>query len=388
MQTQYNAHVRLFFGAEVLFVVSVAQERQRYAVRAEGRLNDIRHIASVRLRVEIGEVLAGMLLMAGEVIVRAVCNAPKLSPAEREQILNIRRRLGVEGELLLAVVAQADVRFVQTEVQKPVFAEIFPVVEPVEVRARLTEEFALHLLKLANTENEVARGDLISEALAHLTNAERHLLARGALNAREVDKNALCSLRAEVQLALCVFRNTLERLEHQVELADVRKVVAAAFRAGNVVVGDELLHLLVRPTVCGFAGEVFNELIGTMTGLAVLAVHQRIGEAAHVTGRHPDFRVHEDCGIQRHVVAALLHELALPRVFYVVLEKAAQRAVVPRVGQTAVNFGAGVYVASVFAERHDFFHGLFFGLQNFLHLLNSFRAAGCCTASCSWMLRL
>ena len=129
-----------------------------------------------------------MLLMAGEVIVCAVCNAPKLAPAEREQILNIRRRLGVEGELLLAVVAQADVRFVQTEVQKPVFAEILPVVEPVEIRAWLAEEFALHLLKLANTENEVARGNLISEALAHLTNAERHLLARGALNAREVDK--------------------------------------------------------------------------------------------------------------------------------------------------------------------------------------------------------
>ena len=116
VQTQYNAHIRFFFGAEVFFVVSVAQERQRYAVRAERRLDDIRHIAGVRLRIEIGEILAGMLLMAGEVIVRAVCNAPKLAPAEREQILNIRRRLGVEGELLLAVVAQADVRFVQTEV--------------------------------------------------------------------------------------------------------------------------------------------------------------------------------------------------------------------------------------------------------------------------------
>lgn len=69
----------VFLRTEVFFVVSVAQERQRYAVCAERRLDDIRHIAGVRLRVEIGEVLAGMLLMAGEVIVRKSA-MPQSSP--------------------------------------------------------------------------------------------------------------------------------------------------------------------------------------------------------------------------------------------------------------------------------------------------------------------
>ena len=63
----------------------------------------------VRLLVEVGHVLAGMILMLLQVVVRAVRNAPELAPAEREEELDIGRRLGVEGKLLLLMIAQAQI---------------------------------------------------------------------------------------------------------------------------------------------------------------------------------------------------------------------------------------------------------------------------------------
>ena len=62
----------------------------------------------------------------------------------------------------------------------------------------LQKNSQFHLLKLAGTEGEVARGDLVAEGLAYLTNAERQLLAGGALDVLEVDEDALCGLGAEI----------------------------------------------------------------------------------------------------------------------------------------------------------------------------------------------
>ena len=87
-----------------------------------------------------------------------------------------------------------------------------------KVGARLAEELQFHLLKLAGTEGEVARGNLVAEGLAHLTNAEWNLLTSGALDILEVYEDALCGLRAQIQLVLCVLGNALEGLEHQIEL--------------------------------------------------------------------------------------------------------------------------------------------------------------------------
>ena len=84
-----------------------------------------------------------------------------------------------------------------------------------------------HLLKLPGAEGEVARGDLIAEGLAHLAHAEGQLPAGGALDVLEVDKDALGGFGAEVDGVFCVLGNTLEGLEHQVELADVGPVVLA-----------------------------------------------------------------------------------------------------------------------------------------------------------------
>ena len=74
---------------------------------------------------------------------------------------------------------------------------------------------------------------------------------------------------------------------------------------------------------------------------------------------HPGLGVHEDGGVLTHVVGVLLHELLPPGLFDVVLQLHAKGAVVPRVGQAAVDLRACEDDAAVFAQRHDLIHGLF-----------------------------
>ena len=54
----------------------------------------------VGLAVEVLQALAGSLLMAGQVVVGTVCNAPQLTPVgEREGVLDIGGSAAVEGQL-------------------------------------------------------------------------------------------------------------------------------------------------------------------------------------------------------------------------------------------------------------------------------------------------
>ena len=139
--------------------------------------------------------------------------------------------------------------------------------------------------------------------------------------------------------------------------ADGGEVVLAAVGADHILVlGDEAVHLLKAQGIhihilAGLGG--FDELVRTVTGAAALAVHQRIGEAAHMTGGDPSGGVHQNGGIQTHIVVGLLNELLHPCLLHIVLELHTQRAVVPRVGKTAVDLGTGVDKPAVFAEIDD-----------------------------------
>ena len=375
VQVKNGTHV-VFRLVHDLFVVSVAEERERHAVAAERRLDDVRHIVLVRFLVEVRKILAGRLLMALEIVVRAVGNAPQLAPVgEREGIFDVSRGAGVERELRRLVVAQPEMLFLDAETQQPVLAVVFPVGKPFKVRAGLAEEFALHLLKLARAEREVARRDLVAERLADLADAERELPARRALDVREVDENALRGLRAEIAGRGRVLGNADGGFEHEVELADGRKVVLAAHRADDVLVlGDKSVHLLKGHGVhVDLVVLLADELVGAVTRAAGLAVEQRVGKARNVAGRDPRLRVHDDGGVETDVIGALLHELLEPRLLDVVLELHAERTVVPGVGKAAVNFASGVDKAAVLAERYDLVHGFLV----MIHISFLSPAAGC-----------
>ena len=247
-------------------------------------------------------------------------------------------------------------------------AEVAPVLEPFQVGIGLAEELQLHLLKLAHTEDEVAGGDLIAEALADLTNAEGQLAAGRALDIHKVDKDALCGFRTQINGVLGILGNALEGLEHQVELADIGKVVLAAGGAGDIVLLHKIFHLRLGKGIDG-AGQlkavlgtpVLNDFIGTEALVAFAAVHQRVGKAGKMAGGHPGLGVHQDGGILADIIGVLLDEFLPPGALDVVLQLHAQGAVIPGVGQSAVNLAAGVNKPAVLTQVYQGIHR-FFGI--------------------------
>ena len=206
---------------------------------------------------------------------------------------------------------------------QPVDTELLPVSKPFQISVGLTEEFQLHLLKFTGTEGKVSGSDFVTEGFAHLADAEGNLLSGGTLYVFKVHKNTLCGFRTKVNRILRILGNALEGLEHQVKLTDIRKIMFAAARAGNVMFFNEIHHFFLIPAVNGTVqlyavvrSVIFNDFVRTETLVAFLTVHQRIG-------------------------------------------KAAQMAVIPGIGKASVNFGPGVYKASRFGQSHNFFHCLF-----------------------------
>ena len=278
MQVQHGAHILLTLGVhEVLLVVGLAQEGQRHTVTAQRRLDDVGDVVLVRLGVEVLEALAGGLLMAAQVVVGAVCNAPQLAPVgEREGVLDVGGGAAVEGQLGGLVVAQTQIFLLDAKAQQPVLAVVLPVGEPLQVGVGLAEELALHLLKLAGTEGEVARGDLVAERLADLADAEGQLAAGRALDVRKVDEDALRGLGAQVAGGGGILGHADGGLEHQVELADGGEVMLAADGADDLGVGgDELVHLVKGHGIDVHALALLtlgDELVRTVAALAGAAV--------------------------------------------------------------------------------------------------------------------
>ena len=237
--------------------------------------------------------------MLRQVIVRSVRYAPQLTPAEGEQELDIRGCLGVEGKFFRIMVADTHLLLFHSQTLQEINTVLFPVRKPFQIRIRLTEELHLHLFELSHTEDKVAGCDLVSERFTHLADAKRNLLAGGSLHILEINKNTLCRLRTQIYGVLRVLCDALEGLEHQIELSDIRKVMFAASRTGNVMFLDKIFHLLLAPAVHGtvkrhalLCNIVFYDLIRTESFMTFLTIHQRIGEAAQMSAGNPCLRIH------------------------------------------------------------------------------------------------
>ena len=301
--------------------------------------------------------------MLGQVVVGAVGHAPQLAPAEGEEVFEVGGGLGVEGQLLGLVIPEAEVLFLDVQPDQPVVAVGPPILEPLQVGVGLAEELQLHLLELPDAEDEVAGGDLVAEALAHLAHAEGELAAGGPLDGGEVDEDALGGLGPQVAHGGGVLGDADGGFEHEVELADVGEVMLAAAGAGDLLFPDEGdqvllghgLHVHVQAVLLDIA---LHQLVGPVAHLAGLAVDEGVVERGHVPGGDPDLGVHEDGGVQPHVVGVLLDELLPPGALDVVFELHAQGAVVPAVGEAAVDLAAGEDEAPALAQGDDLLHGL------------------------------
>ena len=98
MQNHPLVLLALFIGQN-LFIISFAEEGQRHPVSAQRGLDDIGDVALVGFLIKVVQALAAGLLMAAQVVVGAVGDAPQLAPAEGEQELDVGGGLGVEGQL-------------------------------------------------------------------------------------------------------------------------------------------------------------------------------------------------------------------------------------------------------------------------------------------------
>ena len=349
---------------DLFFVVSVNEECESDTVSAERGLDNVGNVFFTGNVVEEFHGFSAVILMLGQVVVGTVSDAPKLTPAEREEIFEVGGRLGVEAELLGAVVAETEIFLVHAERVEEVCAVVLPVCEPFEVGAGTAEEFKLHLFEFADTENEVTGGDFVTEGLTDLRDTEGHFLSGGSCDVLEVHEDTLRGFGTEVELTGGVLGNTLESLEHQVELTDIGEIVAAAVGASDIVFLDVIEKLCVGPAA-GIVGKIvfcciiLDELVGSVTCLAGFAVHERVSEALEVTGSNPGFLVHDDRAVKTNVVFGFLNEFLPPCLLDVVFEFYAERTEIPAVCETAVDFRAGIYDAAVFAERDDLFHCLF-----------------------------
>src|SRR3712207_1942810 len=129
MEVKNGTHIRLLLTADVLLVIGLAEESENDAVGAQRGLNHIRNILLVLGIIEVAHIDTGDLLMLGQIIVGPISNSPELTPAKGEGILDIGSALGVEGQLLLVVIAQADVLFIHPQGEEPVTAEASPVLK-------------------------------------------------------------------------------------------------------------------------------------------------------------------------------------------------------------------------------------------------------------------
>ena len=147
----------------------------------------------------------------------------------------------------------------------------------------------------------------------------------------EVDEDALGRLGAQMHPAVVRLDGPHVGLEHQVEVARVGE--GAPFAASG-------------------AG-VALELVGAIAAAAARAVDQGVGEVSDVAAGDPDRRVHQYGGVQADHVAAAPDEGLPPRSLDVVLQLDAERTVVPRAGETAVDLAALEQKAPALAQRRD-----------------------------------
>ena len=203
---------------------------------------------------------------------------------------------------------------------------------------RRDEELHLHLLELADAEEEVAGRDLVAEALSDLRDPERRLDAQRRRHVLEVHEDPLCRLRPQVGHAGVVAHRTDMRLEHQVEVP----------RLGQVA-----LRVLAGTLRGALAAVARGEVVGTEPQLAGAAVDHRVGEACDVARCDPDLRVHDHRGVERDHVVALLDHRALPLALDVLVQQDPVVAEVEGRAETAVDVRGREHERAPSAQRRD-----------------------------------
>ena len=264
--------------------------------------------------------------MLCQVKIGTVSDSPKFSPAKREQEFYVCSRFAVMAQFFRRMITITHLFIFQSQSFQPIQTELFPVCMPLKVCIRFTEKFHLHLFKLSGTEDEVTRCNLVSERFSNLTDSKRDLLSGCTLHIFKVNKNPLCSLRAEIYHTLRIFCYSLEGLKHQIEFPDLGKIMLAAGRTRNLMLLDICFHFLMAPSVNAvpdiqsvFLCVVFDHLVRAESFMTFLTVHERITESSQMSACHPGLRVHQNRTVHTHIIRGFLHKLLPPGLLNIIL---------------------------------------------------------------------
>ncbi len=233
---------------------------------------------------------------------------------------------------------------------QPIFTEVLPIFEPIKICIRFAEKLTLHLLKFTSPERKITRCNFIAKAFTDLADTKRQFPAGGTLHILEIHKYPLCSFRPQINGIFSVFCNALKSFKHQIELPNIREVFAAAVWTFDVMLFNISHHFFIAPAISNFTGSILNQFVSAVTCLAVPAVHKRIRKTAHMASGNPNFRIHQDCRVQSHIVRAFLHEFFEPCCLDIVFKRNTQRSIIPCIGDSTVNFTACINKATVLAE--------------------------------------
>src|SRR5690606_23251749 len=106
-----------------------------------------------------------------------------------------------------------------------------------------------------------------------------------------------------------------------------------------------------------FGGIALLQMILAVPAMAVLALHQRIMEDVHVSGRFPHPARQNHRGVQADDVIARMHHRTPPLTLDVLLQLYAERTVIPGRACTAVDVTAREYEPSALAQADNGVHG-------------------------------
>jgi len=351
--------------------------------------------------------------VAAQVEVRARVDTLDLLEAEREVVFDVRRGVGVVGQLV--VVVEAVVVVAEAQRTMPGHAGVLPLVPPPHFGPGAHEELHLHLLELAHAENELTGHDLVAEGLADLRNAERNFHTSGFLDVQEVDEDTLRRLGTQVNGIGAFGRRTHLGRKHQVELPHLGPVARAGDRAGDLAVDDDLaqlrkvvgvqrigetlVHLIalglqLHDTRGGFAVfglveigaealagllDLFRDLfillgqplldqhVGAVAFLRILIVDQRVVEGRDVSRSLPSLGVHEDRGVDADDVLVQFDHRIPPIALDVVLQFHAVLSVIVYGTEPVVYLARREYESVLLAMGDQFLEKFFLSHRNLFY---------------------
>ena len=98
---------------------------------------------------------------------------------------------------------------------------------------------------------------------------------------------------------------------------------------------------------------VFDQVVGTGAGVAGLAVHHGVGKTGDMTGGLPDLGTTDDGGVETDHVLTVTDKRFPPQIFDFTFELRPQWAIVPSVGEPAINVGTGEEEAAALGQGHN-----------------------------------